>query len=214
MDYLIYVLVICISAPLFQMMVLAESKTRMMLGFMIMGMVISVISAEVNTMLKIFFEGTMDFFHLTTSVTPLSEEILKAIPLLVVAVFVTDKRNVLLIQAMSIGIGFAVMENTFILLQNVENVSLLWAVIRGFASGLMHSLCTLVVGVGISMIRKQKKIFITGTFALLVTAATYHSLFNMLVQSKYMYIGAFLPIVTYICLTIIANVRKWNKVNK
>lgn len=211
MDYLIYILAICISAPLFLMMLIADSKTRNLLGFMIIGISIAVFASEVNELLRVAFADSLDLFHLTTSVTPVCEEILKALPILFVVVFVTDKRSVLFLQAMSIGIGFAVMENTFILLQNIEHVSLFWAMVRGFSSGLMHSLCTLFVGIGISMIRKRRKLFFTGTFALLIAASLYHSLFNMLIQSKYMYVGAVLPILTYIPLAYVLYRKKWNR---
>lgn len=211
MDYLIYILAICISAPLLLMMILADRKTRNLLGFMIIGIYIAVLASEVNAILLGVFGDSLDLFHLTTSVTPVCEEILKALPILFVAVFVTDKRSSLFLQAMSIGIGFAVMENTFILLQNIENVSLFWALIRGFSSGLMHALCTLFVGIGISMVKKRRKLFFSGTFALLITASIYHSLFNMLIQAEFMYIGALLPILTYIPLAYILYRKNWNK---
>lgn len=214
MDYLIYILAICISAPLILMMIIADNKTRNLLGFMIIGIYIAVFASEVNAVLRNIFSDSLDLFHLTTSVTPVCEEILKALPILFVVVFVTDKPNVLFVQAMSIGIGFAVMENTFILLQNIEHVSLFWAMVRGFASGLMHALCTLFVGIGISIVRKRRKLFFTGTFALLITTSIYHSLFNMIIQSRYMYVGAMLPILTYIPLAYVLHKNKWNKVPK
>lgn len=210
MDYLIYILAICISAPLFLMMILSEPKSRRLLGFMILGISIAVLSSEVNTLLKFLFDGMYDFFHLTISITPISEEFLKSMPLIFVAVFITDRRDVLFSGALAIGLGFAVMENTFILLQNIETVSIFWAIIRGFSSGLMHALCTLVVGIGISMVRKRRKLFATGTFAFLAAATIYHSLFNLLIQSDYMLVGALLPIVTYIPLVYLSHKRKWN----
>lgn len=211
MDYLIYILAICISAPLLLMLIIADSKTRNLLGFMIIGIYIAVLASEINAILRELFSNSLDIFHLTTSITPVCEEILKALPILFVAVFVSDKRSTLFLKAMSIGIGFAVMENTFILLQNIENVSLFWAMIRGFSSGLMHALCTLFVGIGISMVRKRRKLFFSGTFALLITASIYHSLFNMLIQAEFMYIGALLPILTYIPLAYILYRKNWNK---
>lgn len=200
MDYLIYILAICISSPLFLMMIIADNKTRRLLGFMIGGIAISIVASEINAVMRDVVFPTLDLFHITTSVTPICEEILKALPLLFVAIFITDKPNVLFTQAMSIGIGFAVMENAYVLLQNVETVSIFWAIIRGFSSGLMHSVCTLFVGIGVSIIKKRRKLFLTGTFALLVSAAIYHSLFNMLIQSDFMYVGASLPILTYAVL--------------
>lgn len=209
MDHLIYVLAVCISAPLLLMMAVADSKTRRLLGFMILGISLLVLASEINTLLREALGAYLDDFHLTTSVTPLCEELLKAMPLLFVALFLTDDRSVLFSQAMAIGVGFAVMENTYILLQNLETVTLFWALIRGFASGLMHALCTLFIGIGISMVRKRRKLFFCGTFALLVAAAIYHSMFNMLIQSSYMYIGAMIPIATYCALVWADRRRKW-----
>ena len=62
----------------------------------------------------------------------------------------------------------------------------------------MHGMCTLLVGVGISFVRKRSKIFIVGTFALLSTAITYHGIYNILVQSDYKIVGVLLPIATYV----------------
>jgi hypothetical protein len=72
------------------------------------------------------------------------------------------------------------------------------AVIRAFGTGLMHGMCTLLVGVGISFASKRSKIFVVGTFALLSTAITYHGIYNMLVQSDFEVIGFLLPMATYI----------------
>ena len=72
------------------------------------------------------------------------------------------------------------------------------AIIRAFGAGLMHGMCTLLVGVGISFAKKRSKIFVVGTFALLSTAITYHGIYNMLVQSDFEVIGFLLPMATYI----------------
>ena len=72
------------------------------------------------------------------------------------------------------------------------------AIIRAFGAGLMHGMCTLLVGVGIQFVRKKQKLFVVGTFAMLSTAITYHGIYNMLVQSDFHVIGYLLPITTYI----------------
>jgi RsiW-degrading membrane proteinase PrsW (M82 family) len=102
------------------------------------------------------------------------------------------------------------LENTFILIKNVESVSLLWALIRGFSSGLMHALCTIGIGIGISMIKRRKKLFICSTFAWLMIATVYHSMYNMLVQSDYWYIGVAIPAITYIPIAIIIIKKRLN----
>jgi RsiW-degrading membrane proteinase PrsW (M82 family) len=177
---------------------------------MILGMYITVLASEINAILSYLCRNSMDHFHITITVTPLCEEILKALPLLFTAVMLSDNREFLFQQALSIGLGFAILENTFILIKNVETVSLLWAMIRGFSSGLMHALCTISVGIGISLIKKRRKLFICSTFAWLMTAAIYHSLFNMLVQSDYWLVGAMIPIASYIPIAIVIWKRKLN----
>lgn len=69
-------------------------------------------------------------------------------------------------------------------------------------------MCTLLVGFGISFIRKRRKLFAVGTFALLSLAITYHSIFNLLVQSRMLVWGALLPLVTYLPFFIWRHIRK------
>ena len=98
---------------------------------------------------------------------------------------------------MATGIGFAVLENTYYLL-NVDTWNLFDAVIRAFGTGLMHGMCTLLVGAGITFVKTKRKVFWAGTFALLSTAIIYHGIYNMLIQSRYDLVGQLLPISTYI----------------
>jgi RsiW-degrading membrane proteinase PrsW (M82 family) len=210
MDNMIYILAICISAPLILMAALADAKSRRLLGFMILGICIAVLAAEINSLLASALADSMDYFHITITVTPITEEILKAMPLLFTAILFCDNREILFQRAMSIGLGFAILENTFILLKNVETVSLLWAMIRGFSSGLMHALCTISVGIGISIIKRRRKLFICSVFAWLMVATIYHSMFNMLVQSDYMYVGVAIPVISYIPITIVIKKKRLN----
>ena len=210
MDYLIYILAICISAPLVLMLALADAKSRRLFGFMILGMYIAVLASEINALLALLLGDAMDYFHLTITITPVCEEILKALPLLFTAVVFCDNRDRLFQRAMSIGLGFAILENTFILIKNVESVSLLWAMIRGFSSGLMHALCTISIGVGISLIKRRRKLFACSTFAWLMVATIYHSMYNMLVQSDYWYVGVAIPAISYIPVAVVIKKRKLN----
>ena len=62
----------------------------------------------------------------------------------------------------------------------------------------MHGMCTLLIGIGISFVKKKKKMFAVGTFGFLSTSIVYHGIYNILIQSEYKLIGALLPIFTYI----------------
>ena len=192
---MIYILFISIFVPILLMANLIEKKARLPILFVLAGMFISVFAAEVNGILRNMLP--LSKYELTIIVTPMTEEFLKALPVLFYALVISDKRETLFTASMATGIGFAVLENAFFLL-NAATWNILDAVTRAFGTGLMHGMCTLLVGVGISFVKKKRKIFWVGTFALLSTAITYHGIYNMLVESPYKMIGYLLPISTYI----------------
>jgi RsiW-degrading membrane proteinase PrsW (M82 family) len=182
--------------PLFLMMLLVEKKARLPIVFVLVGIFVSVFASEVNGVLLPILNMTT--YDATITLAPITEELLKAFPILFYAVAISDKKEQLFTASMATGIGFAILENAYYLIVNYETFSVLSALVRGFGTGLMHGMCTLLVGFGISFIRKRRKLFAVGTFALLSTAITYHSMFNMLVQSKHPIFGALLPLVTYL----------------
>ena len=195
MDNIIYILFISISIPIMLMALLVEKKSRLPVIFILVGIFASVFASEVNGMLEGMLD--MDKYRMTVIVTPVTEELLKMLPILYYAVVISDKKENLFTASMATGIGFAILENAFYLI-NSSNFTMLSAVIRAFGAGLMHGMCTLLVGVGISFVKKKRKLFAVGTFGLLSTAIVYHGIYNILIQSKYSIIGACLPIATYI----------------
>ena len=196
MGTLIYILFISIFFPLLLMMLLVEEKARLPIIFMMAGIFVSVFASEVNGALMNVLD--ISKYDATVMIAPISEEVLKALPVLFFALVVSDRKEKLFTAAMATGIGFAILENAYYLIINHQTFSFVSALVRGFGTGLMHGMCTLLVGFGIFFIRKKRKLFAVGTFALLTMAITYHSIFNMLVQSQYSMIGAFLPLVTYL----------------
>ena len=195
MDNLIYILFVSVFVPILLMACLIEKKARQPIIFVLIGIFVSVFAAEVNGLLCALLP--MSTYEVTIIVTPITEEILKAIPILVFATALDAKKEALFTASMAVGIGFAVLENAYYLL-NDASFNMFDAVIRAFGAGLMHGMCTLLIGVGISFVKKKSKIFAVGTFALLSTAITYHGIYNMLVQSDYRAVGFLLPISTYI----------------
>ena len=195
MDNLIYILFVSVFVPILLMACLIEKKARQPIIFVLIGIFVSVFAAEVNGLLQMLLP--MSTFEVTIIVTPITEEILKAVPILVFAIVLDAKKEALFTAAMAVGIGFAVLENAYYLL-NDASFNMIDAIVRAFGAGLMHGMCTLLIGVGISFVKKKSKIFVVGTFALLSTAITYHGIYNMLVQSDYRAVGFLLPISTYI----------------
>lgn len=199
MDDMIYILFISIFIPIMLMANLIEKKARLPLVFVLVGIFISLFAAEVNSSLRALLP--LSRYELTIIVTPMTEEVLKALPVLFYALVISDKAETLFTASMAVGIGFAVLENIYYLF-HVETWNILDAMLRAFGAGLMHGMCTLLVGAGITFVKKKRKLFWVGTFALLSTAIIYHGIYNMLVQSRYAMIGHLLPISTYILFLI------------
>ena len=198
---MIYILFICILVPMLLMLPIINGRSRLILGYMLIGLFTCLFAAGVNGYALTFINR--DLYYLTTNITPVTEEVIKALPVLYYAFIFDSSKRKLEPLAFSVGVGFAIFENMIILTQNIASVSLFWAIIRGFSSGLMHGICTAFVGYGISFIKTRRKLFVCGTFALLTLSITYHSVFNTLVQSEaYKYWGFILPITTYIPLVI------------
>lgn len=195
MDNLIYTLFVSIFTPILLMACLIETKARRPVIFFLIGIFLSVFASEINAYLRSIL--SMSTLEITIVVTPISEEILKALPILFFATVLAPKKEALFTASMAVGVGFAVLENAFYLL-NSDSFNMIDAIVRAFGAGLMHGMCTLLVGVGISFVKKKQKLFVVGTFALLSTAITYHGIYNMLVQSDFDIIGYLLPITTYI----------------
>ncbi len=196
MDELIFILFLCIALPMIPLIiVLPENKSKLLIGYVVVGMVICLNAGNVNAFLINMFYGNM--IYVTSTISPISEEILKALPILYFAILFSDDRDTLLSISFAEGIGFAILENAFILTENIGSVTPQWAFQRVIGATLVHGAATAAVGLGMSYIKKRRKLFYCGTFALLTAAITFHGIFNVFVQSRYSYISFLLPSVVY-----------------
>ena len=215
MDNLIYILFICIVAPLILMLFLLPKKTRLIMCYMVIGVAVALFVSEINSMILAGLKTIgYDVHYVTTTITPVTEEILKAIPVFIYAFFISDDKKKLMPISLALGVGFGFFDNTVILLQNAESVTITWAIARGFSTALMHGVCTLAIGYGLSFVRMKRKLCWTGTFSLLAIAMIYHGVFNMLVESDYRVFGFILPVATYIPLVYTQYLYKAEKTGK
>ena len=206
MDNITYILYICFLIPMLLSLFIMQKKSRLVVAFILTGTTVCLIAGEINT--RIYLAIGKDMLYFTTTVSPVTEELLKALPILLFALFISDNRQKLAQSAFAVGLGFAIMENMIMITQNLYSVDIKWAIMRGFGASLMHSICTVAVGIGISFVRKRKKLFYCGTLSLLMLAVTYHSIYNTLVMSPQKYFGVLLPICTYIPLLVFSVKRK------
>jgi RsiW-degrading membrane proteinase PrsW (M82 family) len=207
---MLYILFICSAVPMTLMLFLLDKKPRTTVLYMLIGQIMCLLAAQMNYLLRdLIYAGEQDMFAVTVTVTPIVEEILKAIPVIYFGFVISHKKENLLNVAMALGIGFAILENFYILTVDTAHVSIAWAFVRGFSAALLHGVCTSLVGYGVSYVKTRKKLFYTGTFALLAMAIILHGLYNAFIQSEYAYVGVALPIAIYIpiVLTRIKNAR-------
>jgi len=209
---MVYVIFICLAVPLFLMLPLLKGQSRLLVCFMLIGAAIAVSAAEVNAALQVLLG--LNILDISLRVAPMTEEILKAAPVLLFALLGSDEEGQVLPLSMAVGIGFAILENTWYLLENLTTVTLGWAFLRGFSASLMHGICTFLVGCGIIYVRKERALFYTGIFGLLTASITLHAIYNLLVATTWSVLGFFMPVAIYLiaqCAThshIFFRVRK------
>ena len=200
-----YILYLCLTIPMIFSLIMMRGTPKLIVTYIILGTTVCLIASEINGMLYGYAEymgGSMKTIFFCTNYSPAVEEILKALPVLFFAFFVSDKLSTLVQISFATGLGFAIMENMITLFQHQENVDIVWAILRGIGASLMHGICTVAVGMGISFVRKQKKLFVCGTLGLLAMAMVYHAFYNATIMSQYKYFGFLIPIATFIPMNI------------
>ena len=189
-------LFISFAAPLCMTLVVCKGRTRTLLSFLLIGMTVCLFCGELNAL--VYYTNAIEMKYYIANFTPLFEEIFKALPILFFAFVYKPERRTLLECSLLVGVGFAVLENAFILGSEAGTVSVLTALIRGFGAGMLHGVCTLAVGYGMTFVHTYRKFFYTGTVALLTSAIIFHSIYNMLVQAEHYIVGTLLPTVIFV----------------
>ena len=208
MDNISYVLYLCFFVPMVMSFLVLERRARLVIAYILTGATVCLFVSELNGLLFHMIGRDMTYF--CTTISPITEEVVKGLPILFYAFLISSNREKIVQISFSLGLGFAILENLISLTQNMESIDLGWALIRGFGAGLMHSVCTVAVGMGISFVQRKRKLFYCGTIALLMMAITYHGIYNAIVMSRFRYFGFVLPFATYVPIIILIG-RKFKK---
>lgn len=205
MDLSVGLMAVCLSAPILLMMVLTKGESRWILFFVLIGFVTCVISAEVNDYILVR-SPEMNMTVFAVYYAPIVEEIVKMVPVLVYSLLAVKKGKKRIEFGMAVGVGFSILENVYYMITNVQKISSVeWIFARGFSTALMHALCTVAVAYTLHVAYQHRKMLLTGTLAALTMAITYHSAFNIILQTEYKGIAVFMPIVTYSMFVIFMN---------
>lgn len=166
---------------------------RTILWVIIAGGCITVLTYFVNGFL--FDQLNIDFRSFTRYVSPVSEEVLKA--LVIIWLFRINRIGFLVdsaIMGFAVGTGFAVVEN-FFYLQTAGDAHVAVWIVRGFGTAIMHGGVTAIFAIlSQTITERNMKINPLLYFPGLVAAMTFHSLFNHFV------LPPLLMTVTYLAL--------------
>ena len=150
----------------------------------------------------------MDTLNYSITISPINEEILKSIPLIYFTLVFAKEKDEILPLGFAIGIGFAILESIMVYCNSLYELTVSWAIIRGFGAALMHSACTATIAMGLSYVFNNKKSHMEGILGLFSLAIIYHGIFNAFVQSKYSFIALLLPLLLFIPINIIEYRKK------
>jgi len=150
---------------------------KAVLWVMIAGACIAGVTYFVNGFL--FSQLDIDFRSFTHYVSPVSEEVLKA--LVIISLFRMNRIGFLVdsaIMGFAVGTGFAVVEN-FLYLQTAGDAHFGIWIVRGFGTAIMHGGVTAIFAIlSQTITERNMKINPLLYFPGLVAAMSFHSLFN------------------------------------
>ena len=197
------ILFISFALPMIMSFFVCKGRVRSANIFLFIGMCVCLFCGELSAIVLRALPYDKRFF--ASNIGPFFEEVFKALPILVYVFVYNPERRRLYECAVMDGIGFAVLENAFILGSSAAAVSVTDALMRGLGAGIMHGLCTLAVGYGMSFVHTRRKLFRTGTVAMLAVATIYHATYNTIVQSSHLWMGVLLPVITLVPVLVLMN---------
>ena len=100
---MVYIIFLCLTIPMLLMLPLLEIRSRCIVGFMLLGTVTALSAYEINTI--VYPVTGLSVRSFSELVPPMTEELLKAMPVLLYAVLLDDRRNRVLPIAMAVGVG-------------------------------------------------------------------------------------------------------------
>lgn len=192
---------ICLAIPMILSLFFTKGHTRFFTVFVIIGMGICMLSAYVSS----FFMGYygVDMVATAIEITPVCEEVMKLLPLLLFIIIFEPKAKDVSAVALAVAVGFATLENVCYLTENgAENFSFL--LIRGISAGALHILCGIASGFGMSYVFCRRWLAVTGTIGILGTCVGFHAIYNLLItaDSSWREVGYLFPSLLIVCLFI------------
>ena len=200
-SHMIYYISLCLVLPIFLLCFYLERRARRIIVSMICGVVAGIGAYFLNNWLKgLLGIGTVTF---SMYVAPIAEELLKFIPVVAIHCIVKKGRRGSAANAYAVGLGFCVCENFMYLFNSLETATAFWLISRCVGAGLMHSMTTTLMGIGIYSARTGENNKLLRVLISLLGAIAFHMVFNILAQTGLQLIALMMPILAYLILFFI-----------
>jgi len=201
---------VCLAAPLLIALFLLGGDTRRFFGFSMLGLTACLLSGYINSYIAAAVaengRAPLTIAQTLVRITPVCEEVMKALPVFFFAAILAPKREDVIAVAFAVGLGFATFENCCYITQYGAG-DFLFALIRGFSAGVMHTICAAILGYGLALFHGRGRLAAPGAFALLCASSTFHAIYNLLAASRgaWRTMGYLLPVITA------AGILLWRK---
>lgn len=192
-------ILICIAIPLIISVLFVQGEVRRYIAAFLTGMGVCLLGAYITG----FLGGSLGMSDNETSVflSPVVEEIMKIIPLVLFAVLISPEEHPRMMLAAAIGAGFATFENCcYILTSGAENLG--YILIRGLAVGVMHIMSILALSMWFMIAARLKVLNFPSVAVGVSIAMIFHALYNLLVSKPGIstVIGFMMPLLTAMIL--------------
>ena len=201
---------VLIAAPLVACLFCVRGRPRFVVACLLVGMVSCLASAYVSS----FFAQMvgLDVVRAAVEIAPTVEEVIKLLPLLFYLVVLRPDVERVDLAFIMVAVGFATMESAFYLGDSgISEPAVL--LMRGLSTAMMHLVCGVVIGYGLTRAWEYPWLRFAGTLGLLSLASAYHGLFNLLVAAgePARVFVVVLPLVTLAILLIFRRQREKSK---
>lgn len=192
---------LCLVIPYLLLLLFIRGKQSRAVWFAVIGMGMSLFSSYVTRFYMEYLQA--DSLQAMVEITPVCEEVMKAIPLVMWIFIARPKSDEILPAALFLAVGFATFENVCYMTTNGTD-DIRYLLLRGFSAGAVHILCGLAVGYGLTFVYKRMYLALIGTVAVIGACSVFHGIYNLLgtAEANIRLIGYALPMTLILLVTI------------
>ena len=173
-------ILVCMAVPLLLTLFFVRGSARQFVLNFLFGMAACLLGAYVSGFLDV--ATSMGVEDTAVFISPVTEEIMKFLPLLFYFLMFEPQDDRLFHAAVGIGAGFASFENVCSMVSSGTE-SLGFLLIRGLAVGVMHIVSVFSMMLGLVIARRFKATRLASVVGALSLSMLFHGMYNLLVSA-------------------------------